>query len=139
MKEEDFQKAKSYLRSLGCKEKFLEVEPSWLFRQTNGGVAGVEWQFTAVGQYSRFMCPKAVQVDLIDDKAFRETLDTMPSDVHFLVKKKNGLVSYDEERFPTSDLLDNMKKKIYHGLLLPPWIGCEKLEKEGFISQTSKE
>jgi hypothetical protein len=70
-------------------------------------------------------------VDLIDHKAFRETIDTMPSDVHFLVKKKEGLVSYDEERFPTAVLEHSLREKVYQALL-EGGAGCEKLQKEGF-------
>ena len=135
VKEADFTKAENYLQSMGCEEVYRDQIPGWLDPRGD-----FECQFLSIGQYTRFTCPKSVQVDLIDDKAFSKTLDTMPSDVHFLVFTANGLTSYDEERFSTEDLIRNTKAKVYNALLSGS-TGCEKLEREGFtgITLDSKE
>lgn len=134
VKDGDFVKVENYLMSIGCREVFSEQPPSWLRRRMYGtGFFEPEATFTTVGQYSRFMCPKAVKVDLIDHKAFEETIETMPSDVHFLVSTREGLKSYDEKRFPTEELIQRMRNKSYLPLR-PDAVGCEKLDKEGFVS-----
>jgi hypothetical protein len=127
----DFESAENFLRTMGCKQVYQDDPPSWL-RRWDGPVFFEGW--ITIGNYSRFMCPKGVKVDLLDHRAFDETIDTMPSDVHFLVKTREGLESYNEARFPTDELLESMKAKVYRALL-DGGRGCEKLEKEGYRSQ----
>lgn len=115
----DYDKARSYLCSVGCKE----VRVHRMFDP---------FESFATNKYSRFMCPQSIGVDLIDHESFFDyrVLIDQPSDVHHLVLKKEGLVSCDENRFTTSDILYAMKSKIYRPL--KSGAGCEKLEREGF-------
>lgn len=126
VRDEDYAKAQLKLTEMGCQRVYREEAPRWIPRETVG------WEtWTTVGSYSRFMCPQHVQVDLIDHKAFDVTLETMPSDIHFLVYDSRGLRSYDEERFPTDHLVERLRKKVFTPLRRDA-TGCEKLLKEGY-------
>lgn len=116
VKNDDYKLAVKYLKNMGCKEGY----ESYKSRSMRG-------------HHSRFRCPKSISVDLMDHERYKELLKTAPSDIHYMVKNKNGFDSYDRQRFTRNELMEGMLNKFYHPLL-PDQLGCEKLRSEGFIS-----
>lgn len=135
VKSEDFKRAKNLLKSVGCQEIYT-VDDSHRDRAIMDSIE--DWAILVPdGNYARFRCANNVEIDMVDDLMMKNTMDTMPSDIHHLVlgydeKTESDIFrSIDQENYPIHTIVMNMSDKKY--VKLTDGNDTDKLKAEGFV------